>query len=55
MKNGPRATAQRKPVFTFKCVFCQTKNDTSTPPTDNMLDCKQCGFATVQTLDKVKQ
>lgn len=45
----------RTPVFTFKCVDCGTKNETTTPPSDNMMDCKKCGFCTVQVLDKVKR
>lgn len=47
------AGAERAPMFTFKCVFCRTKNKTSNPPTDNMLDCSRCGFPTVQTLERV--
>lgn len=43
------------PIFTFNCVDCGTKNETTTPPTDHMLTCKRCGFPTVQILQKVKK
>lgn len=40
-------------VFVFKCVDCQTKNETKIPPKDMMLDCSRCGWPTVQTLHEV--
>lgn len=42
-------------TFTYKCVDCGTKNDTTQPPPDNMLQCKRCGWPTVQTCEGVKR
>ena len=40
-------------VFTYRCTNCRTMNDTKSPPEDNMLHCRHCGYQTVQTCEKV--
>lgn len=42
-----------KTTFTYRCTNCRTTNNSSTPPTDNMIHCTHCGFLTVQTLHVV--
>ena len=41
-------------TFIYKCTNCHTLNETSTPPEDSMLQCKKCGYLTVQYFYKVK-
>jgi DNA-directed RNA polymerase subunit RPC12/RpoP len=43
----------KPPVFFYKCTDCQTANMTQAAPADNMLNCRKCGFSTVQHFHKV--
>lgn len=46
--------SQLSTTYRFKCVDCGTRNTTTEPPQDHMLQCRCCGFPTVQVLEGVK-